>query len=54
MVSDAGDLQVRITNGPAAGQVVTLLGADSGLPIRLTGCRGHAGQGDLELTGELT
>ena len=30
VVSDAGDLQVRITNGPVAGQVVTLLDASSG------------------------
>jgi hypothetical protein len=53
MVSDSGDLQVRITNGPAAGQVVTLLDADSGLPIRLTGAA-VTPVGDLELTGELT
>ena len=52
-VSDAGDLQVKITNGPAAGQIVTLLDADSGLPMRLTDAT-VTPQGDLELTGDLT
>jgi hypothetical protein len=52
VVSDDGALQVRVTNGPAAGQVVTLLDADSGLPMRLTSATVTA-EGDLELTGDL-
>ena len=35
-VSPAGDLAVRITNGPAEGQVVTLLRGGDDMPIRLT------------------
>ncbi len=53
MVSDAGDLQVKITNGPVAGQVVTLLDASSGLPMHLTAAK-VTPQGDLQLTGDLT
>ena len=52
-VSDAGALQVKITNGPVAGQVVTLLDASSGLPMKLTSAT-VTPAGDLELTGDLT
>lgn len=52
IVSSGGDLQVRITNGPAEGQVITLLRAGIDMPLRLTDARVNAA-GDLELTGEL-
>jgi hypothetical protein len=52
IVSSGGDLQVRITNGPAEGQVITLLRAGIDMPLRLTDARVN-GAGDLELTGEL-
>jgi hypothetical protein len=52
IVSDRGDLQVRITNGPAEGTVVPLLRAGVDMPLRLTDARVNAA-GDLELTGEL-
>ena len=48
IVSDAGDLQVKITNGPVAGQVVTLLDASSGLPMHLTAAK-VTPAGDLQL-----
>ena len=52
IVSPAGDLQVRIANGPAEGLVVTLLRAGVDIPLRLTDASVSAA-GDLQLTGEL-
>ena len=53
MVSDSGDLLVRVTNGPAEGQTITLLRAGVDMPLRLTDAVVNDA-GDLELTGELT
>ncbi len=36
VVSDTGDLLVRITNGPAAGQTITVLRGGVDVPLRLT------------------
>ena len=52
LASPTGDLQVRLTNGPAEGQVVTLLRGGVDVPFRLTDVSVSAA-GDLELTGEL-
>ena len=52
LVSPTGDLQVRISNGPAEGVVVTLLRGGVDIPLRLTDAS-VTSAGDLELTGEL-
>jgi hypothetical protein len=52
VVSEAGDLLVRVTNGPAEGQTITLLRAGVDIPLRLTDAV-VTEAGDLELTGEL-
>ena len=52
VVSDTGDLLVRITNGPAAGQTITVLRGGEDIPLRLTEAIVTA-NGDLELTGDL-
>ncbi|HEY6571024.1 MAG TPA: hypothetical protein VIZ22_12075 [Candidatus Limnocylindrales bacterium] len=52
IVSPSGDLQLRITNGPAEGLVVTLLRGGVDVPLRLTEAA-VSPAGDLELTGEL-
>ena len=43
---------MRITNGPAAGQTVTVLRGGVDVPLRLTEATVTA-NGDLELTGDL-
>ena len=53
VVSESGDLLVRVTNGPAEGQEITLLRAGVDIPLRLTDAVVNEA-GDLELTGELT
>ncbi len=53
VVSESGDLLVRVTNGPAEGQTITLLRAGVDIPLRLTDAV-VTEAGDLELTGELT
>ena len=50
--SSSGDLLVRISNGPAAGQLVPLLRGGVDIPLRLTDAT-VTPAGDLELTGEL-
>ena len=45
VVSDAGDLLVRITNGPAAGQTITVLRGGEDIPLRLTDGDGDARTG---------
>lgn len=52
-VGAQGDLVTRILSGPAKGQVVTLLRADSGLPIHLTSVT-VTDAGALRLAGKLT
>ena len=52
VVSDTGDLLVRITNGPAEGQTITVLQSGVDIPLRLTKAIVTA-NGDLELTGDL-
>ncbi len=52
VVSSNGDLLVRISNGPAEGQLVPLLRGGVDIPLRLTDAT-VTPSGDLELTGEL-
>ena len=52
VVSDTGDLLVRITNGPAEGQTITVLRGGDDIPLRLTEAI-VTPNGDLELTGDL-
>lgn len=52
LVSPTGDLQVRVSSGPAEGIVVPLLRGGVDIPLRLTDASVTAA-GDLELTGEL-
>jgi hypothetical protein len=53
VVTGSGDLVIRITDGPTAGQRVVLLTGGEDLPIRLTSAAVTA-DGGLRLTGELT
>ena len=51
-VTAAGDLVVRVLDGPAAGDEIVLLRGGEDLPIRLTSVTVTA-SGDLRLAGEL-
>ena len=51
-VTAAGDLVVTVSDGPTAGQSITLLRGGEDLPIRLTSVRVTAG-GGMRLAGEL-
>jgi len=53
VVTSAGDLVIRISDGPIAGERVALLTAGDDLPIKLTSAA-VTGAGALRLTGELT